>query len=715
MLNKSREAGSGYAYLNKQAVIQLMVVPKSMLLMLSLGAIAYADDVEETMLLEAITVTAEKRDAAVIDIASSISAKTEAELQDAEISNITELGQHTPNLHIFTWGGRRENNIYMRGIGPGLFTDPTVGVYVDGVNLTTNGMFDLDLADVERVEVLRGPQGTLYGGNSLGGIINVITKKPSNETEGKVSLTLDDLERRKLTANGNTPFIENKLFFGASLSVDNNEGYLDNIYNNETFGAREDLVAKFKLRFLPNERLESNLIVDFERLRGDSYAMGPAATVKENPDQINHDFKGVDDRDAYGISLSLTWKGDTFDFTSVTGWRDWDNVNSADQDTLSDPTFVFHSKSDETQSQLSQELRWASNQRENKWQWLGGLYAYRSEYEVQNRNDLDYTAFGFGGPYIDLNHSKKDNSGYAVFGQTDYRLTDNLTITAGLRLDRETREADINTNNQSAPSVSIQGDKTFTEWLPKVGLSYDLDDALLYASVSKGYRAGGFDFLYPNETDATYDSETSINYELGYKSTFLDNRLELSATLFYISIEDQQVQQLIPATGNVTTDNAGEGRSRGIEFESRYKPALGWLVSFAGSYTDAEYKEYDNCDFTGVVSSCSGNRMINTPRLTLNLGVQNRYSLTDSLDLFTRLDVQHLGSYYFDALNKFEQESYQLVNFKIGLEAESWDAYFWVKNALDEYYSSVEFDFGSGHAAEAGDPRAIGLTVNARF
>ena len=624
--------------------------------------------------LESITVTAEKRDANVMDVSSSISAKTELELQDAGIISIEELGQHTPNLHIFTWGGSRENNIFIRGIGPGLFTDPTVGFYVDGVNYTGNGMFDLDLTDIERIEVLRGPQGTLYGGNSLAGIINIITKKPGNETEGKASLTADSLERRKLGLNASTALIEDELFISLNLSATNDQGYLENIHTGDDYGKHKDTIARVKLSWLPSDTLEADLILDYEKQRADSYALGTAKFIEDNPKKVDHDFAGRDDRDAYGLAFTLTKQFETLEFTAITGLRQWDSLNSADQDAGSAAGYMHHSRSSEEQNQISQELRWASTT-DNPLQWLSGLYAYQSEYTVDGLNTVDYTAFGWGGPYLDKTIVDKDNSGYAAFGQIDYSMSEQLTLTAGLRLDKEKRKADIRTELQSGPSADIDGEENFTEWLPKIGASYALhDDAMLYTSVSRGYRAGGFDHLYPSEADPTYESETSTNYELGYKAAMLDGSLELGAALFHVEIQDQQVQQLVPSTGTILTDNAGKGRSQGLEFESRYMPAEGWLITFGGSYTNAEYITYADCDFTGVVSNCDGNKMVNTPEVTANLAIQNRQPLSGALYLFSRADVQHIGDYYFDSLNTFKQSSYQLINLKLGVEANQWEA-----------------------------------------
>lgn len=666
--------------------------------------------------IDVITVTAEKRDASLMEVPSSISAKTSQELQDAEVVSITDLGQQVPNLHIFTWGGRRDNNLFIRGVGPGLFTDPTVGFYVDGVSYSGNGMFDMDLADIERVEVLRGPQGTLYGGNSLAGIINIITKKPGDFSEGSVRATVDDLGRKKLSGSFSAPLIENTLYFGAAASTQQDDGHLTNIYNNQDFGERDDTSGRFKLRWTPNERWETNLVIDAERFRGDSYAMGNADAIKNNPDQINHNYHGIDDRDSIGVSLSVEWQGDTVNVTSITGWRDWESINSADQDTGTMAGYVFHQYTEEEQKQLSQELRISSNT-DSDLQWIGGLYAYQTDFTVDAFSDIDYSAFGWGGPYVDTIDTEKDNSGYAVFGQLDYSITDQITLTAGLRLDKETRESNQYRNNQSQGEVvSVVGKMRFDEWLPKIGLSYQHQDgSLTYGSVSKGYRAGGFDHLYPDQNNPTYDSETSINYELGHKTYALDGRLSLSAALFWIDIKDQQIQQLIASTNKIVTDNAGEGRSYGLELETLYKPTPNWLLSLGVSTTHAEFKEYASCSFTDPSISCNGNKMTYTPDFTINAAAQNRYPLNEQFDLFTRVDIQHIDNYFFDAQNTFEQDAYQLVNLKFGVEAENWQIYAWAKNALDEYYSSTEFDFGAGHTAEAGDPRSIGITLSAQF
>ncbi len=248
------------------------------------------------------------------------------------------------------------------------------------------------------------------------------------------------------------------------------------------------------------------------------------------PQQVDHNFLGKDNRDSLGAALTLKWTDGALDYTSVTSWQDWKNENSADQDATSIEGFVYNSFSDENHNQLAQEFR-VSPTNSEQLDWIIGLYAYTADFDVDGLNHQDFSAIGMGEPTDNVNETKRDDSGYSAFGQLDYELTEQLTLTTGgIRLEREKRKAFVNLDPSSPdPSTKLQGDKRFTEILPKIALSYKTNNSsLIYSSISKGYRAGGFDTLYPNPDNPTYDSESSINYEIGYKTKLLDNSLEFS-------------------------------------------------------------------------------------------------------------------------------------------------------------------------------------------
>lgn len=681
--------------------------PLALAVGLSLTMQLHAATDEEQTTLQTVVVTAEKRDANLQDVPSSVTAINDEEIAAAEIKSLVDVAKQTPNLHVMSWGGRRDTNIFIRGIGPGLFTPPTAGVYVDGVNMTINGMFDMEMLDISSIEILRGPQGTLYGGNSLAGIINVTTRSPDAEPGTLFSFKNDDLGRAQVQARTNDALIDDELYFSLAGSWVDDDGHINNTLNNENVDNRDDKSLRAKLLWTPSDDFRATLALDAERFRGGSYAFAPLAQINADPGQLAHDFKGQDDQDSLGVSLNLEWAFDNFDMTSVTGWRDWENLNTSDSDGTAAAVPFYHSRSDEEHTQFTQELRFTSiPDAERNYNWIAGLYYYKADTTTDSVNQVN---FG-GGDLVDRTRYDKDQSGYAAFGQVDYFLNDLWTLTAGLRYDHEERSVRGVLNNQSQPSGTVNGDNSFNELLPKLVLSYQpSDDLMLYGSVARGYRAGGFDDLYPNLADIEFDSEESTNYELGMKTSLLDNKLELNTALFLIDLSNQQVQNFQGV--QITTENAGSSTSKGIELETRYMPAPGWMLMGGISYTKARFDEYENCS----AGSCNGNKMPFAPEWNVNAAIQNRHPINQQLDLFSRLDWQHIDDHYFDAANNFSQSAYDLVNLKIGVESEHWDAYLWGKNLLDEEYKKIAFDQGFGPMASAGDPRSVGMTVNVRF
>lgn len=680
--------------------------PLAASILLGISAQSMAADAN-TSQLGAIVVTAEKRNAELQDVPSSITAITSQDIADAELNTLVEVAQQTPNLTVMTWGGRRDTNVFVRGIGPGLFTPPTVGLYVDGVNMMNSGMFDLDMLDIASVEILRGPQGTLYGGNSLAGIINVTTRSPDAAPQAKLALKHDDHGRTQLQAAANDVLQDDTLFYSVAGNFVNDNGNVDNTFLGGKVDERDDKSLRGKLMWTPNEDFTATLALDAERFRGGSYAFEPLTTAQNNPESVAHNFRGRDDRDTKGISLNMEWMLETMTLTSITSWRDWENISSSDSDGTPTAVPFYHSYAEETHKQISQELRLNSNPDvAGNLNWIAGLYWYDAEDYTFGRNQMD---FGFG-TWTDLSTFDTDQSGYAIFGQVDYALTDAWMLTAGLRFDHEERSIDGTINAQSGTSGPVVGDKDFNEVLPKLVLSYTAtDDTLVYGSVAKGYRAGGFDNIYPNLEDIDFDSEQSINYEVGLKTSMLDDRLQLNAAAFLIDLTDQQVQNFVGTL--VVTENAGSSTSKGLELEARYIPAPDWLINGGVGYTQAEFDDYKNCS----IGSCDGNKMPFAPEWTASLAVQNVHPLENGMDLFSRVSVQHVGDHYFEAANQFEQDAYNLVSMKVGLEAEGWQAYVWGKNLLDETYAKIAFDQGFGPMAESGETRSVGVTVNLLF
>lgn len=694
--------------------------------MLGLGS-AIADETPtsgretgEIYQLEAVTVTAEKRPAALQDVPASISAVTGDQIDDAGIQSITEIANQVPNLHISTWGGRRNSHVFMRGVGA-TYGEPAVGFYVDGVGYTGDGMFDMDLFDVERVEVLRGPQGTLYGRNALAGVINIVTRQPTNETEARVSAGAGNFGQRELKGSLRTPLVEDQLFLGLSASATKRDGYVDNTHLGEKADDRDDQSLRANLRWTPTADLDATLSLDAERFRGGAYPLGPLQEIRGHPDRVRNDFAGHDNRDAFGSSLSLNWNAPGVRVTSITGWRDWENDGVGDTD--GSPLDIVQENTQEDRKQLTQELRLASPETESALRWMAGLYYYQEDTGIVTRSRFgsDAVAMGFvPAPMDSVLDADKDDQGYALFGQLDYRITDHVTLTAGLRRDHDKRRVRMRTRMEmgGTPVPGSEGDlndrRVFKEWLPKIALAYKPDANILwYANAAKGYRAGGFNTLMNvDPADANFDPEHSINYEAGLKWSGWQKRLSFNLALFRVNLTDQQVIQLTPSIGSVVR-NAGESHSQGLEAELVLRPAPGWDVNAGYSYTDARFDKYRD-DVRGA--DYAGNRVPLVPRQMFNLAVQNRRPIGASAVLFSRLELQRIGDFHWDTANTLKQGAYNLVNLRLGVEGDNWEAYLWGKNLLDEGYAEFAYDFpGLGPRAQAGRPRTFGVTVSARF
>jgi len=378
--------------------------------------------------LEIMTVTAEKREENIQDVPVSITALSETQIEDSGITSIKDLSLQIPNLNIVSWGTRRCSYIYNRGIGA-TNNAPAVGFYVDDVAHFEWGTFDVELFDIERIEVLRGPQGTLYGRSTLGGVINIITKKPENFPEGTASVGYGEYDRQDYRVAFRTPVIKDKLFFGVSGVRSVRDGYTKNDFLNSDVDNRDGLSGRAHLRWLPSDILDITLSASGENQDDGAYPLGPLDEVQKNPHHVSYDFEGKHESDLYGSSLRISYEAPQFKLTSITGWQSWDNKDSADQDFT--PADFFTSFADEDHTQLTQEIRLASPEKAGSLKWLAGAYCFNEDFDRDLIIDFgaDAVAAGFVPALMkNLSLAQFDNEGYALFGQVTYTIFDKLDL-----------------------------------------------------------------------------------------------------------------------------------------------------------------------------------------------------------------------------------------------------------------------------------------------
>lgn len=672
-------------------------------------------NIHEEYKLETITVTSQKREENIQEVPASITALSEVQIEDAGIQDMEDLGFYTPGLYIGKAGANSELSPVIRGMYNRMNPNPTVGLYVDGVAYSRHQAYDTDLSDIERIEVIKGPQGTLFGRNTEAGVIRIITKKPGNIWEGKASVGYGNYNTRDYSASVKGPLVEDKLSFGISAKKYFSDGYFKNNYlGTDDVEERDDLTGRATLRWTPTQAWDIILNANAERCKEGFFTFAP---MKEITHEVNLDHKGSLEKDLAGQSLSVNYEGEWFNLTSITARRNGDYSNTYDMDATS--VDFLRDDYGQDHGQWTQEIRFASPKDSKVFKWLIGGYYLDEDFDVNNTYDYrqGFSEWGLP-PYQATMNTELDTRNYAFFGQATYTFREKLGLTVGLRYDNDKKEfkgLKFDTPDVMGTGISdVENEKTLEVWLPKFAVDYRFtQDFMGYASISKGYTAGSFNDLDPSVLGVPYDAEFSWNYEAGLKTAWLDDKLILNFAAFYIEWEDKQVFIHTGAASNIFK-NATEATNKGVEIEVLARPIRGLELVGGFAYTDAEYGKWESGE------DYEGNKLEIVPEFSYNLAAQYRLPLSDSGNLFFRLGLQGVGDIYFDLDNQKKQSAYNLVNAKLGYEGESqgigFSLYLWGKNIFDEKYATSAFGSDAmGWFARAGDPQTFGVTLTCRF
>lgn len=674
---------------------------KCLVICLRFWAMSGGVHAEEVYQLEAVTVTAEKREENIQKVPVAITAFTETELEDAGAETISDVIDMIPGLMLEPMGSAGWSLAAYRGSTYSAFTgkNPLV-IFIDGIPYDNSGYYDLELMDVERVEVLRGPQGTLYGKNAMAGVINIITKKPTHTVASKLTTRLAEHETCGIKGFVNGPVIKDKLFLGVSAKYYETEGFMKNDNPDEDyFDSEENKTAKALLRWLPSERLALDLHAGIDQRRDGSGRIIASDHVcyheNKHPD-------GKSDLDSASSALNVTYAADFAELNSITTCRFTETDYWEDRTYMGTGIVDNFDKSDITS--VSQEFRIQSPSKQDKVKWLAGLY-YSNEDRDSDEYGLVYDTeayYGYNMKY-DWPYDQTEQA-MAVFGQLTVPLFAAVDFTAGLRYETIEKEVDYTcrvTRTDTGDMLSLvewNQDENWDALLPKAVLSWSPSgDVMLYCSVAQGYLAGGLNPCEDNKDAAKFDEQTSLNYEIGGKTAWLENRLFLNTTLFYTDIEDMHVWNN-PEPGIWVASNAASAHAQGVEIEARVKPLQGLDIMASFAWMESEFDDY---------GEYTGNTTLQTPDYTYNLSAQYRHSS----GFFMRGEVEGYGKTYYDEANLLKRDPFDLVNVRIGYEAANWDVYLYADNLFDkEYFSSI----GLGYYT-VGEPQTVGLMASVRF
>ncbi len=630
----------------------------------------------------------------------SVSVMTQQRIKNAGVESVQDVARHTPNAILTNQGSPRFSVNAIRGIGSTVRDDyfnSSLGVFIDGVPATT-AEYSRRLGDVESVEVLRGPQGTLFGVNSAAGVINITTRAPTDVPVAEVQGTIGNNGQRGGSALLSGPLLGNVVTGRAFFDYVERDGFTDYADTGKSIDDLSSVTGSGSLQFRPSSQFSATITGSLEHVDQGAYAYQPFDTYKQRFVDITPPNEEV--RDSRSLSANMVYDFGAIQLRSISGYRDYDV--SAEQDLSYNQLVAMfgggRTTSDEGGEQFSQELR-LTGTFGSAFQWVAGAFFQDTtfSYDYYSNSPVVGT-YQFGSDY-----ERKEFAGY---GEGTLSVGGGLDLTAGVRVTNERHDMQT--------VYGFDGQESFTLVTPKFAATYNFDDdRRAYVSATRGARSGGFNRLSNGDE---FDPEFLWSYEVGLKSEWFARALTLNVAAFYIDWTDQQIRTQT-GPGVVLIDNAGESHSQGVEFEARWRPTQGLeLAGFLG-FSHGEYDVYVNR--FGV--DLAGNKLSNMPEMTAGLSAQYRWPI-DGTPLFgvVRADYLYTGDQYFDAENRLEQEGYSIVNLRAGIENDKFSLFAFAKNVFDEDYRAYGYrDFETSMLASdiavAGESRLVGVTATWRY
>ncbi len=681
---------------------------------LFVSSAAIAGESDQTTLDE-VVVTAELRDRALDALPMSATVLEADTLSMAGVTHFQDVIGLVPNLN-WSAGTSRPRYFQIRGIGEleqwqGA-PNPSVGFLIDGVDFSGVGM-PATLSDVERIEVLRGPQGTAYGANALAGLIAINTRAPTREYELQADLMLGDYGTRGATGVIGGPIGEGETAWRLAAGNYRSDGFRrDTFLGRDDTNGYDETSARLRLRAQP-----------FDDLRADFVAMwvdldnGYDAFAIDNSRTTLSDQPGEDAQIARAFAMRLDYTGaESFDLVSRTTMGTSRSVYSFDGDWGNDESwgsfapYTYFQRFDRERRTLSQDLRLVSRDSVDAgagFAWLAGVYALRTDEDVEQLDTWE-DSFGPGEAHM---ASEYRATNLAAYGELEWRVGEATVVSAGLRGER--RGADYEDTNGAAfsPEETMFGGSLSVRHVLALGT--------VYSRLARGYKAGGFNIGadVPGES-RTFDTETLDSFELGWRGANAGATVATDVALFYMRRKDQQVptgEQLVPGdplSFVLYTDNAARGENYGVEATLRWQLTQQWLLDLRAAMLETKYIDYQYGD-----RDLDGREQAHAPQYMFDFGVEYR-----ARGWFGRVDFAGVDDFYFDASHDERAPARVLTHLKAGYSRNQWRAEIWVRNLFDRYYSQRGFQFGleppdypTTRYTQAGDPRHVGVTVAYTF
>jgi iron complex outermembrane receptor protein len=671
--------------------------------------------------LEEIVVSARKRDEALQDVPVAISAFSAEEIESAGITRPQDFVSLTPNMQMVQTQNQGTSFIVVRGISQARNSEPSVAVMIDGVLMANPSQFNQELFDIESIQVLKGPQGALYGRNAIGGAIIINTRQPADVLEGNVTVGYESGPGYKVRGAIGGPIGASDAWkFRLSASYFETDGHIDNPYLREEADPFEDLSVRGHLLWQPNERFTADLRASMSRVDTQALYFNIVGDVNDTSLPVRVNNRGNNERDIDSISLKLDYElANGVTLTSVTAYDTLQEILTGDQFNFlpveESVLFQFFG-ADQAQHQwldveaFSQEIRFTSPS-DQRLRWIAGTYVILTDRFISTGNVFDLspsvpgwtvpevkrTPLPIFNPQFTFLADSQDNTAWALFGELSYDITEAVELSVALRYDEDTRENTTETPQEFIPAplqgVAFPGQvrkETWDELQPKVTLRWKPDDdVMVYGGYSRGFRSGGF-----NQTGVgtagiagvgdLFDEEVADTFETGVKAQFMDRRVSTSFTAFYTEAEGTYFFVFDPNTSTQNLGNLDEVTYKGFELEVQALVTDHLEVYARGGYTDSEIKE--SARDPGDV----GNQAPLVSEYTINLGLNYRAPLPggSGLEFFIRPDFRIVGDTWFYPDNFTKRDPVELLDLRAGIAGEAWTLTAWARNLTDEEYNA---------------------------
>ncbi|MBB3168677.1 TonB-dependent receptor [Simiduia aestuariiviva] len=694
--------------------------------------------------LEEVVVTAQKREQSLQEVPVAVTAIGEDALMQNGVSDITDVQKLSPNTTLQVGRGTNSTlTAFIRGIGqqdPLWGFEPGVGIYVDDVYIARPQGAVMDVLDIERIEVLRGPQGTLYGKNTIGGAVKYVTKRMNEETRITLSGALGSFNQQDVKLAGSTQ-IADGVYFGGAIASFQRDGYGENVLTGKDQYDKDVLSARVAMEFTPTDTVWIRVAADQTtdnsspkhgyRMNADLTAAPVLDSVYDTESNMLHD----NSVETSGFSLTAEWQlSDSLVLKSITAYREGETETAIDFDSVNRPDFdvpAFY-KDDQTTQEF--QLNWEGDNAN----LVSGLYYY----------DGSATgAFDAVLGFINLTQQvagSVDTKSLSAYAHYNWQFAPDWNLSLGGRYTQDKKDAEVykanflgtysplfaGKYNAGQPAAvflntltDYSNDDSWSKFTPHVGIDYQVNsDLMVYATYSTGFKSGGFDMRgdaasLPSTVDG-FDPETVTSYEMGVKSDLFNNRLRLNAAAFYADYTDMQVtvQAFTPGGGfSSAVLNAGKSRIQGVELEASLAMTENLLANMTLGYADTEFVEF----ISGGVDVSSDRDMQNTPDTTAMLQLNYTLPFASGAELVFNPTLSYRAeTQIFETPSQIDQDAYTLFDMSATFYSsdQKWQLSLVGKNLTDEEYRVAGYNFGGAFVTGFyGAPRTIALSGNYNF